>query len=108
MNAGKKRKLIRPGTLAAISLLCGMGVPLNRAMKEVEIEELISRPAANKLLSLYKEMFKKGLDNDTHIIMHRSLFPSWLDLDASAVQEQPEGWEYIGRFPFGEWSQVTE
>ena len=87
----RKRKLITHDTMHAILKDTDRGVPLARAMKNNGVQ--MSRPAVAKLVGYYN---KRSLD----VQVFESLFPDWLVTDG---QEQPDGMEYEGTFPLGEW-----
>lgn len=109
MNAGKKRKLILPGHLAHLALLRKLGVPLSKAMVDIGIEKLISRPAADKLVRIYED-FPDTPSTAEHEAIAFSLFPNWLGVNnnTSPVQEPPANWFYEGVFPLGEWREHKE
>lgn len=105
MNAGKRRKLIRPDLLVLLAIKTKLGIPLTRAMQDLQLDGLISRPAAAKLISLFIEAEKLPNGSEDSLRIQRSLAPEWLDLAADKVQEQPAGWVYSGFFPIGEWQK---
>ena len=104
MNAGKRRKLLRGDVLARISLWVGHGVPLMRILNDMDLASMISRPAADKLVSMYEESKR---DSEDSLTIVRSLNPPWLDPAGAPVQEQPKDWVYIGPFPLGEWKLLA-
>lgn len=109
MNAGKRRKLVKQATLAHMALMCtGLGVPLAKQLDRLKLTELISRPAASKLLKHYSEL--ESLEGEQAAVIYNSLFPAWLadDLTGVEVVEQPLGWTYSGYFPLGQWSKVSK
>ncbi len=90
-----KRMLLRRDVVATIISESKIGVPLNTLLKKYALD--CSRPTLVKLV-----------DSEAHAEANpevaASLNPSWLDPNGPALQVQPEGWNYIGRFPLGYWT----
>ena len=89
-----KRFLLRPDVASAIHAEVALGVPVQRTMQNYGLT--CSRPTLVKLLDA-------KLLAETNDVAKASLYPAWLDSDGEALQMQPEGWFYVGRFPLGEW-----
>lgn len=89
-----KRFLLRPDVAAELKQQLEQGVPVQRAMRNFSLE--CSRPTIVKLMDAM-------LLVDTDDKVKASLNPDWLDNEGDALQMQPEGWIYVGRFPLGEW-----
>lgn len=98
----RKRKLLSHKALTALETRTDLGVPLAEAMRQLKIE--MSRPAVAKLIKLLKD--SQYYEDD--VIITLSLFPDWLDKDCMTVQEEPEGWNYKGYFPHGEWYEDNQ
>lgn len=108
MSRGKRRKLIRFDKFLELHRTTAIGVPLARALRDMQLD--ISRPLAAKMLKVYE-----GVENDTMELsaaakVVHTLSPSWMNVhkDAPHVQEQPDGWDYEGYFPFGDWVEKSE
>ncbi len=99
----KKRKLLTPGCYGMIDAKVQLGVPLAKIMRDMSLEDAISRPSLSKLVKHYNTMLE---DNDT--VISASLFPSWLASDGISVQEQPDNWYYEGYFPLGDWMHEND
>ena len=93
-----KRKLLSEKTLAELDEKVKLGVPLARAMQGIDA----CRPVVSKLLDVY-QMIKQHEHIPETQDVKLSLFPIWLDENNPGIQEQPEGWKYTGRFPYGQW-----
>lgn len=91
----KKRKLITPECYNQLFVKISLGVPLARAMRDLDLEDKISRPSLAKLIRWHSDA-----DNFT---VYSSLTPEWLNQKGSMIQEQPDNWTYKGYFPVGEW-----
>ena len=89
-----KRFLLRPDVASDIQAEVAIGVPVQRAMQNYGLD--CSRPTLVKLLDARQLA-------ETNDVAKASLHPAWLEPDGSALQLQPEGWIYVGRFPLGEW-----
>lgn len=89
-----KRKLLSPKTLSRISLAVGYGVPMARAIRDLDLD--MSRTAVANLLRMYKK-------HGDRLEVNESLFPPWLDKENDNEQINPDGWVYVGRFPWGYW-----
>ncbi len=96
----KKRKLMIPSAYSDLSYKLTLGVPLSRVLRQSELD--ISRPLVSRLLNHFENSLDYS-DPDTAVRIHNSLFPSWLIKDGPVIQEQPDGWTYVGYFPLGEW-----
>jgi hypothetical protein len=96
----KARKLLTPDVLHQLSELTTMGVPVARAMRQMHLED-ITRPTVVMLLKAYEERDDHSQEHYDRTLA--SLFPPWLVEDGSAIQEQPEEYNYIGFFPQGHW-----
>ena len=94
----RRRKLLTERTLAALVKDIDRGVPLARAMQNANVS--MSRPSVDKLVKAYRVCQNKDSPHMLAKDVHKSLFPSWLDIDG---QEQPDNSEYTGLFPFGAW-----
>ena len=88
-----KRFLLRKDVADKLQQQIAQGVPVQRAMKNFGLE--CSRPTIVKLMDA---MLLRGNEK-----VEASLNPSWLEPDGDALQMQPDGWIYVGRFPLGEW-----
>ena len=103
-----KRRLIPQPILRSIAHSLAMGVPLSRTMRDHNIDA--SRTHLFNLLN-WHNLLTQLTDSQEHAALHqlvsRSLFPSWLDNNIANAQEPPEGWGYIGAFPYGSWSCQT-
>lgn len=97
----KSRKLLTPSVLEELARLTELGVPVASAMRQLDLEDKITRPTIVMLLKSYVERYDTGSKNFKLTL--NSLFPTWLSQSGEVVQEQPESWEYIGRFPQGHW-----
>lgn len=93
----RRRKLLNKLMLDDIQRLLDIGVPLAKIIREAELE--MSQPSVTKLLKWYKQ--SQLPTGETACIITLSLFPKWLAYE----QEQPEGVEYKGYFPLGEWEE---
>lgn len=102
----KARKLLTPSTLEELGKLTELGVPVAKAMRSCKLEGLITRPTVCVLLNIYVTRYE-GTTAE-FIEDEASLFPEWLAKDGDAVQEQPEGWDYVGYFPQGYWEASTK
>lgn len=92
-----KRKLVGKATMAQLKeQVLVIGASLARAMNNLNLDS--SRPTIDNLLHLY--------DNADETIL-ASLFPPWLPENA-LVMENPDGWVYEGRFPYGKWVELDE
>ena len=99
----KNRKLITPGALRKLYSQVILGVPMKRAMNNLDING-ISLPSAKNLVDAYNEW----LTTSDSCIKY-SLFPFWLERNnGSLVQEQPSNWKYINKFPKGKWVCIDE
>lgn len=87
----KARKLIRQDVLKQLTKLTRLGVPVARAMRELSIDNELTRPTVVRLLKAHRENY------------HSSVFPKWLDPNGTIVQEQPDNYTYFGFFPYGSW-----
>lgn len=94
-----KRKLINRKVLSQIYGRDILGVPLAKIVKQLDLD--ITPKAMSTLLYWYKETIEAH--PETAKVILDSLFPIWLDEESNLVQENPEGWVYIGRFPLGYW-----
>lgn len=101
----KARKLIRPDILADLAVLTELGVPVASAMRQKEIDTLITRPVVVALLESFARVDEGPLALGQAI--QDSLFPEWLDLAGARVQEQPDNYTYNGFFPEGYWECKT-
>lgn len=88
-----KRKLLAPDVLSDLHLKVSYGVPLSRAIRQAELN--ITPPVVTQLLKYWE------LKNNDSV--QASLFPVWLDKHNTEVQQNPDNWYYVGRFPFGSW-----
>ena len=88
----KPRKLITSRVLKALYMKTEQGIPLKRAMRQLNIP--LTQPTVKKLLTHY------SINSD---ITRASIFPPWLSEDGPPVQEQPQDWVYQGYFPLGVW-----
>ena len=98
----RKRKLITMETLSSIVQQTDIGVPLQRAMDNYNID--MSRPAVAKLVEHYKTA-NKTAERMLKRRLYDSLFPDWLIQDG---QEQPDHATYDGYFPLGYWTYNEE
>lgn len=103
MSRGKPRKLIRLDKLLSLHRKVSIGVPLARALRDLELD--ISRPLAAKQLKLFETECES---NEANRLITDSMDPPWLDAKGPAVQEQPSDWDYEGYFPFGKWVEKSE
>lgn len=103
MRTKAKRKLVPNEVLNEALLRQSYGVPITRIIADYNLD--ISRPLFVKLLDCYQLSQTTQLTEEERnsSIIYKSLFPDWLDSDNMQVQEQPEGWAYEGRFPWGKW-----
>lgn len=92
----RKRKLMPSAVLEDIATKHSFGIPLTKIVETGRYD--ISRPALSLLIRTYNHV-----GNST---VKASLFPDWLDQDGDTVQEQPNNFVYIGKFPDGEWHEV--
>lgn len=92
-----KRKLVPQSTLNIIQEKLDLGVPLAKITRDLGLD--ISRTHIAKLLKFYTL-----IDRDPTVAS--SLFPKWLD--GKVVQENPDGWVYVGFFPWGSWVYVED
>lgn len=97
----KARKLLTPQTLYQIAEWTSLGVPVARAMRQLDLEGNITRPTVVMLLKAYVE--RKTSTQAHYDRTLASLFPPWLTEDGPAIQEQPEEYNYVGHFPQGYW-----
>lgn len=92
-----KRKLLSAQSLEWIQDRLDIGVPLARVLRDGNFN--LSRAAAATLV----EWYALYTSNPTELgAIKASLFPEWLK-PSDEVQENPDGWVYIGRFPWGYW-----
>lgn len=104
MSRGKPRKLIRLDQLLSLNERVEMGVPLARAIRDLNLD--VSRPLAAKHVKWYNSReFAKGFAAE---LLVASLDAPWLNPEGDTVQEQPPGWDYEGYFPFGTWVEKSE
>lgn len=90
----KKRKLLTKTALHKVDLDTKLGIPLAKSILQNDICHGISQPSVKNLLdALEAEQYS-------------SLFPVWVDQAGEAVQEQPDNWKYIGKFPTGKWVSI--
>lgn len=102
-----KRKLIPLQQLDELYHKQAIGVPIARLIRDNDMN--ISIPHLSKLLHYYGLcMANTGMESA--VTIYNSLNAPWLDstILADRVQEEPEGYKYIGRFPYGEWEKVGE
>lgn len=91
-----KRKLIKFSTLVALFDKEQEGVPYSRMIRDLDLD--VSTPHLTKLLNyLFLSTSEPAIE--------QSLRPPWLDEDGPEVQEEPDDYKYIGRFPFGVWAK---
>jgi len=91
-----KRKLLAEPLLEDVITLYKLDVPLTAIIRNKKLQ--INRTSLRALI-----LFKVQHGHDDTCA--KSLFPLWLDNNSEQVQESPQGWAYIGRFPFGKWVQ---
>jgi hypothetical protein len=101
----KPRKLLRPDILTDLAMLTELGVPVAAAMRQKDIDLLITRPVVADLLESYARINEGPLKLGQTI--QESVFPEWLDSAGCRVQEQPDNYNYIGFFPEGYWECKT-
>jgi hypothetical protein len=95
----RRRKLVRYGLLKQLYHDMVQGVPIAYIIRKHQLN--ISTPHLNKLFGCYE----LALGNDT---IKASLRPLWLDPLGNAVQCEPAGYRYVGRFPYGKWEQLAK
>lgn len=102
-----KRKLLAKDVLDALANKIELGVPLSRAIRDLKLD--ISNPTAKKLLNCYSILnsFDRLEFEESETVVNNSMFPAWLDKSSTNVQENPDGWIYVGYFPLGEWQHDT-
>ncbi|ANY29529.1 hypothetical protein BOX07_gp18 [Pseudoalteromonas phage PH1] len=93
----RKRKLVTRPVLFNLYKHNSMGVPLTKLVASGDYD--ISRPALASLL--------RALESEQSTTVSASLFPVWLDENGPTVQEQPDNFIYLGKFPHGEWYEVN-
>jgi hypothetical protein len=98
-----KRKLLSPNILNWIAVKLELGVPLAKLCRQLELT--MTRRAVATLV----EQYNLSLSDDKYSrAVHNSLFPAWLDVNNTNAQENPVGWVYVGRFPFGYWAKDAD
>jgi hypothetical protein len=108
MSRGKRRKLIRYDKFLELYETTAIGVPLARALRDMQLD--ISRPLAAKMLKVYEGVENETMESSAAVKVVDTLRPTWMNVHkgASNVQEQPDGWDYEGYFPFGDWVEKSE
>ena len=97
-----KRKLLSQQVLQEVDKRYAYGVPLASIVRQLDLD--LSRRALATLIMWYRLPYVADLSSETNRAINSSLFPEWVDCNHKNVQENPEGWVYIGRFPFGRWA----
>lgn len=97
--------LMQEELLNAIWLKHAQGVPVLALIRQYKLDDVITAPTLTKLLSYMKA--KTATSNDVSIIIHKSLFPAWLD-NSGRVQTCPTTYYYTGRMPLGKWLRRDE
>tara|TARA_R110000851_G_scaffold14313_3_gene48481 strand:- start:7042 stop:7314 length:273 start_codon:yes stop_codon:yes gene_type:complete len=80
-----------------------MGVPVARSMAKHLPPAEITRPTVAMLIQFAKDINDLPLSEDVRAALSDSLFPEWLDVTGTVVQEQPYSYRYAGQFPMGRW-----
>lgn len=96
----KTRKLIPLQYLKTYHELSKLGVPLRKIIRDNDLST--SGPHLAKLLETFHLLAIPEISIGANIVITNSLFPEWLK-DTPTVQEQPENYTYLGKFPFGYW-----
>ena len=105
----KLRKLIRADVLQDLHADVKRGVPVATAMRKYLPEDSMTRPTVVKLLAANQVLSEAKAENALSLadLLVDSLFPTWLDSQGGAVQEQPYEYSYEGTFPHGRWACAT-
>ena len=103
--SGAKRKLVPKQIIDDIYDLTSIGVPLAKVLKDKDLDAC--RPVIARLLDSYRLAHQDDMTLKVRGTVYASLFPVWLQ-DTPAVQEQPDGWKYQGRFPLGTWLYAND
>jgi hypothetical protein len=82
------------------------GVPVLALIRQYKLDDDITAPTLTKLLSYAKAM----VDSDTaiHELIHKSLFPKWLEASKLTVVTCPSEYYYTGKMPLGKWVKRGE
>lgn len=101
----RRRVLVQPHLIEHAFELNSKGVPITKILRDYNIDNLISRPAFNKLLAYYKLYLKADANKQDQASMaiYYSLFPLWLTMEDNLIVQQPFDYKYEGLFPTGEW-----
>lgn len=89
-----KRKLIPYPLYCELKERFDLQVPVRTLWREYHLN--ISVVSLKKILKL--NHLKDAPDP-----VKNSYFPPWLNAEIKQVQQTPDGWLYVGVFPFGEW-----
>lgn len=92
-----KRYLLREDVAKELYNKVKMGVPIATFLRQQDLQ--CSRPTLVKLLDAVTLATSNAAALD-------SVFPNWLEPDGPKLQQQPDNWRYVGRFPLGHWEQV--
>jgi hypothetical protein len=92
-----KRYLLREDIAKEIFFEVGIGVPIATVLKKYELN--CSRPTLVKLVDAMALA-------ESNLAALKSTSPDWLEPDGPKLQQQPDDWRYVGRFPLGHWEQV--
>ncbi len=95
--------LIKQDTLVEIVELHDKGVPISKLIRDFNLS--VANPTLQRLISYLNLAIVTSENNQykTTKIIHKSLFPAWLN-DAVGVEvSQPQEWYYKGIMPLGEW-----
>jgi len=99
----KARKLISRQHIDLLYNMHQVGIPLARVMRDNDIE--MSLPSFKNLLDHLHSMYLGKSAASISTTIEQSLFPEWLTPGLTGVQEQPDDWRYVGRFPMGVWAR---
>ena len=101
----KARKLLPLNALNKLWEYQKIGIPYQRMARDYKLSSQISLPVFINLVETYDAMVNEDTES-IQKVMYDSLFPPWLyQSDDYIVQEQPQEWRYIGRFPLGTWEK---
>jgi len=105
----KLRKLIRADVLQDLHADVKRGVPVAAAMRKYLPKDSMTRPTVVKLLAADRLLTDAMKAEAVALsdVLAGSLFPSWLDPEGDAVQEEPHECSYEGNFPNGRWTCAT-
>jgi len=93
--------LVTEEVLLEIEELHSKGVPISKLVRDYFLE--MASPTLQRLIThatLYKACEN---DNPLKEIIHKSLFPDWMQPLCHAQITQPPEWDYKGLMPLGEW-----